>query len=77
RAGSPAPNPLVVRNADHWLWEATGASEGDKLDGMGQGSGPPRPAARQSEETPQIGCYGRDARGTHWQRSRGRSPRVP
>ncbi|KAF4405172.1 MULTISPECIES: N,N-dimethylformamidase beta subunit family domain-containing protein [Streptomyces] len=30
----PEPNPLVVRNADHWLWEATGASEGDKLDGM-------------------------------------------
>ncbi|GHK03758.1 N,N-dimethylformamidase beta subunit family domain-containing protein [Streptomyces sp. NPDC003753] len=30
----PEPHPLVVRNADHWLWEGTGAEEGDKLDGM-------------------------------------------
>ncbi|MER0243186.1 N,N-dimethylformamidase beta subunit family domain-containing protein [Streptomyces sp. HSW2009] len=30
----PEPAPLVVRNADHWLWEATGAGEGDELPGM-------------------------------------------
>jgi hypothetical protein len=30
----PEPHPLVVRNADHWLWEATGAGEGDELPGM-------------------------------------------
>jgi hypothetical protein len=24
----------VVRNADHWLWEATGAGEGDALPGL-------------------------------------------
>ncbi|GHH57487.1 N,N-dimethylformamidase beta subunit family domain-containing protein [Streptomyces umbrinus] len=30
----PEAHPLVVRNADHWLWEATGAHEGDELEGM-------------------------------------------
>ncbi|CAM5636585.1 Phosphoribosylamine--glycine ligase OS=Streptomyces alboniger OX=132473 GN=CP975_16920 PE=4 SV=1 [Streptomyces alboniger] len=30
----PEPHPLVVRNADHWLWEATGAHEGDELEGL-------------------------------------------
>lgn len=27
----PRPAPLVVRNADHWLWEATGTHEGEPL----------------------------------------------
>ncbi|WP_445402818.1 N,N-dimethylformamidase beta subunit family domain-containing protein [Streptomyces sp. LE64] len=30
----PEPQPLVVRNAGHWLWEATGAHEGDELGGL-------------------------------------------
>ncbi|MFI2225222.1 N,N-dimethylformamidase beta subunit family domain-containing protein [Streptomyces fradiae] len=30
----PRPYPLVVRNAGHWLWEATGAGEGDELPGL-------------------------------------------
>ncbi|MEV0526687.1 N,N-dimethylformamidase beta subunit family domain-containing protein [Streptomyces sp. NPDC050439] len=30
----PEPAPLVVRNADHWLWEATGAHEGDEIEGL-------------------------------------------
>ncbi|MGP3984029.1 N,N-dimethylformamidase beta subunit family domain-containing protein [Streptomyces sp. KR80] len=30
----PEPRPMVVRNADHWLWEATGAGEGDELPGL-------------------------------------------
>ncbi len=30
----PDPRPLVVRNAEHWLWEATGASEGDEIPGL-------------------------------------------
>ncbi|WP_405583267.1 N,N-dimethylformamidase beta subunit family domain-containing protein [Streptomyces sp. NBC_01190] len=30
----PQPSPLVVRNADHWLWEATGAGEGDRIPGL-------------------------------------------
>jgi hypothetical protein len=30
----PRPYPLVVRNADHWLWEATGAAEGDEIAGL-------------------------------------------
>ncbi|MER5384301.1 N,N-dimethylformamidase beta subunit family domain-containing protein [Streptomyces sp. NPDC002688] len=30
----PEPHPLIVRNADHWLWEATGAHEGDEVEGM-------------------------------------------
>jgi hypothetical protein len=34
-AGSvPEPFPLVVRNAGHWLWEGSGAHEGDQLDGL-------------------------------------------
>ncbi len=30
----PRPHPLVVRNVDHWLWEATGAAEGEELHGL-------------------------------------------
>ncbi|MCF6523588.1 N,N-dimethylformamidase beta subunit family domain-containing protein [Streptomyces sp. JJ36] len=30
----PEPHPLVVRNAGHWLWESTGAGEGDELPGL-------------------------------------------
>lgn len=30
----PEPVPLVVRNADHWLWDLTGAAEGDELPGL-------------------------------------------
>ncbi|RKN39541.1 N,N-dimethylformamidase beta subunit family domain-containing protein [Streptomyces hoynatensis] len=30
----PRPHPLVVRNAHHWLWEATGAREGEELPGL-------------------------------------------
>ncbi|MFI8963110.1 N,N-dimethylformamidase beta subunit family domain-containing protein [Streptomyces sp. NPDC053493] len=30
----PEPHPLVVRNAEHWLWEATGAGEGDEIPGL-------------------------------------------
>lgn len=28
------PQPLVVRNASHWLWEASGAAEGARLPGL-------------------------------------------
>ncbi|WP_240796374.1 N,N-dimethylformamidase beta subunit family domain-containing protein [Streptomyces sp. RFCAC02] len=27
----PYPQPLVVRNADHWLWQGTGAAEGEEI----------------------------------------------
>ncbi|MFJ5558263.1 N,N-dimethylformamidase beta subunit family domain-containing protein [Streptomyces sp. NPDC093250] len=30
----PEPHPLIVRNADHWMWEATGAREGDRIEGL-------------------------------------------
>ncbi|WP_030422795.1 N,N-dimethylformamidase beta subunit family domain-containing protein [Streptomyces sp. SCSIO 75703] len=30
----PAPHPLIVRNDGHWLWEATGAHEGDPIEGL-------------------------------------------
>ncbi len=30
----PEPAPLVVRNGEHWLWDATGAHEGDELPGL-------------------------------------------
>jgi hypothetical protein len=30
----PEPHPLIVRNAGHWLWEGTGAHEGDELAGL-------------------------------------------
>ncbi|XPR84614.1 N,N-dimethylformamidase beta subunit family domain-containing protein [Streptomyces prasinus] len=30
----PEPHPLIVRNAGHWLWEATGVFEGDAVEGL-------------------------------------------
>lgn len=30
----PEPYPLIVRNSDHWLWESTGAADGDELPGL-------------------------------------------
>ncbi|MBM9508959.1 N,N-dimethylformamidase beta subunit family domain-containing protein [Actinacidiphila acididurans] len=30
----PRPSPLVVRNADHWLWEDSGAAEGEAIPGL-------------------------------------------
>ncbi|WP_410537808.1 N,N-dimethylformamidase beta subunit family domain-containing protein [Streptomyces sp. KL2] len=30
----PRPHPMVVRNTSHWLWEATGAAEGEELPGL-------------------------------------------
>lgn len=30
----PEPHPLIVRNAGHWLWEATGVFEGDAIEGL-------------------------------------------
>nr|WP_245834278.1 N,N-dimethylformamidase beta subunit family domain-containing protein [Streptomyces aidingensis] len=30
----PEPHPLVVRNAGHWLWAASGAAEGEELPGV-------------------------------------------
>jgi hypothetical protein len=30
----PEPYPLIVRNAAHWLWEATGVHEGDEVEGL-------------------------------------------
>ncbi len=37
----PEPHPLVVRNADHWLWEATGAARGRRARRPGRGRGRP------------------------------------
>ncbi|GAA4802190.1 N,N-dimethylformamidase beta subunit family domain-containing protein [Streptomyces ziwulingensis] len=30
----PEPHPMIVRNAGHWLWEATGAHEGDEIEDL-------------------------------------------
>jgi hypothetical protein len=30
----PQPHPLVVRNSGHWLWQSTGAGDGDELPGL-------------------------------------------
>ncbi|MFF5566404.1 N,N-dimethylformamidase beta subunit family domain-containing protein [Streptomyces sp. NPDC012623] len=30
----PEPYPMVVRNVDHWLWEAAGVAEGDEIEGL-------------------------------------------
>ncbi|MFJ6986245.1 MULTISPECIES: N,N-dimethylformamidase beta subunit family domain-containing protein [unclassified Streptomyces] len=49
----PAPHPLIVRNAGHWLWEATGAHEGDPIDGLVAGEADryfPRTALPPHEE---------------------------
>ncbi|MFD8807896.1 N,N-dimethylformamidase beta subunit family domain-containing protein [Streptomyces sp. NPDC059597] len=49
----PEPSPLIVRNADHWLWEATGAREGDGIEGLVAGEADryfPRTALPEHEE---------------------------
>jgi hypothetical protein len=49
----PQPSPLVVRNADHWLWEATGAAESDEIAGLVAGEADryyPRTALPESDE---------------------------
>ncbi|MEV0981504.1 N,N-dimethylformamidase beta subunit family domain-containing protein [Streptomyces sp. NPDC049915] len=49
----PEPHPLIVRNADHWLWEATGAHDGQALDGLVAGEADryfPRTALPEHEE---------------------------
>ncbi|WP_406722625.1 hypothetical protein OG968_18325 [Streptomyces althioticus] len=49
----PGPRPLIVRNAGHWLWEGTGAHEGDVLDGLVAGGADryyPRTALPAHEE---------------------------
>jgi hypothetical protein len=49
----PEPHPLIVRNAGHWLWEATGAQEGDELPGLVAGEADryfPRTALPEHEE---------------------------
>lgn len=30
----PEPHPLIVRNADHWLWDSTGAVDGEEIAGL-------------------------------------------
>ncbi|GHH95316.1 N,N-dimethylformamidase beta subunit family domain-containing protein [Streptomyces capillispiralis] len=49
----PEPHPLIVRNAGHWMWEATGAHEGDGLTGMVAGEADryyPRTALPEHDE---------------------------
>ncbi|AXG79116.1 N,N-dimethylformamidase beta subunit family domain-containing protein [Streptomyces paludis] len=49
----PEPSPMVVRNVGHWLWEATGAAEGDEIDGLVAGEADryfPRTALPEHEE---------------------------
>jgi hypothetical protein len=49
----PQPSPLVVRNAGHWLWDATGAAEGDAIEGLVAGEADryfPRTALPESVE---------------------------
>ena len=54
----PEPHPLIVRNADHWLWEATGAQEGDELTGMVAGEAdryfPRTPLPEHEERIPRL-----------------------
>ncbi|WP_424212621.1 N,N-dimethylformamidase beta subunit family domain-containing protein [Streptomyces sp. BI20] len=49
----PEPAPLIVRNAGHWLWEATGAVEGQELAGLVAGEADryfPRTALPEHED---------------------------
>ncbi|MFE9252053.1 N,N-dimethylformamidase beta subunit family domain-containing protein [Streptomyces sp. NPDC007088] len=49
----PEPAPLVVRHADHWLWEATGAYERDEITGLVAGEADryfPRTALPEHED---------------------------
>ncbi len=48
----PEPQPMIVRNAGHWLWRDTGAGEGDALPGLVAGE-----ADRYFPRTP-LSAYG-------------------
>ncbi|MET8394945.1 N,N-dimethylformamidase beta subunit family domain-containing protein [Streptomyces violaceoruber] len=49
----PEPHPMIVRNAGHWLWEATGAHEGDEIEDLVAGEADryfPRTALPEHDE---------------------------
>ncbi|MFD6528445.1 N,N-dimethylformamidase beta subunit family domain-containing protein [Streptomyces sp. NPDC060184] len=49
----PEPSPLIVRNADHWLWRGTGAQEGEEIAGLVAGEADryyPRTALPEHED---------------------------
>ncbi|WP_329182497.1 N,N-dimethylformamidase beta subunit family domain-containing protein [Streptomyces sp. NBC_01477] len=76
----PQPSPLVVRNAWHWLWEATGAEEGDLVDGLVAGEADryfPRISLPESTERILLAhspYEAADGRGCHQETSLYRAP---
>ncbi|SEO48561.1 hypothetical protein SAMN05216267_10282 [Actinacidiphila rubida] len=76
----PQPSPLVVRNAGHWLWEATGAGEGDEIPGLVAGEADhyfPRVPLPESTERILLAhspYEGADGRRTHQETSLYRAP---
>lgn len=76
----PQPSPLVVRNAGHWLWEATGAGEGDRIDGLVAGEADryfPRTPLPESTERILLAhspYEGADGRRCHQETSLYRAP---
>ncbi|SEG24800.1 hypothetical protein SAMN05216223_10437 [Actinacidiphila yanglinensis] len=76
----PQPAPLVVRNADHWLWEATGATEGTEIPGLVAGEADryfPRVALPDSTERILLAhspYEGSDGRRCHQETSLYRAP---
>ncbi|MDX3385424.1 phosphoribosylamine--glycine ligase [Streptomyces niveiscabiei] len=76
----PAPRPMIVRNAHHWLWEATGAHEGDEIEHLVAGEADryfPRTALPEHEERVLLAHSPYDdARGTrrHQETSLYRAP---
>ena len=76
----PQPSPLIVRNAGHWLWEATGAAEGDEIADLVAGEADryfPRVALPESIERILLAhspYEGGDGRRAHQETSLYRAP---
>jgi hypothetical protein len=76
----PQPAPLVVRNAGHWLWDATGAAEGDEIADLVAGEADryfPRIALPESTERILLAhspYEGSDGRRVHQETSLYRAP---
>ncbi len=52
----PEPHPMIVRNAGHWLWEATGAHEGDEIEDLVAGEADRYFRAPRSPSTTNGSC---------------------
>lgn len=76
----PEPVPLVARNTDHWLWQGTGVTEGERIEGLVAGESdhyfPRVPLPESTERALLAHSPYRDSRGVrrHQETSLYRAP---